>query len=105
MEDHALVDTTGTRWEGDLIVVATGAGFDHLPGTEAVRARLRRVRLQMLETEPYGEVLTTALADADTLRYYPAYGVGPAGPARTAKRDRGAPITSNSSWSSGRTAA
>ena len=31
----------------------------------------------MLETEPYGEVLTTALADADTLRYYPAYGVVP----------------------------
>jgi FAD dependent oxidoreductase TIGR03364 len=77
VEDHALVDTTGTRWEADLIVVATGAAFDHLPGTEAVSARLRRVRLQMLETEPYGEVLTTAVADADTLRYYPAYDVVP----------------------------
>jgi FAD dependent oxidoreductase TIGR03364 len=77
IEEHALVDTTGTRWEADLIVVATGAAFDHLPGTERVAARLRRVRLQMLETEPYGEVLTTALADADTLRYYPAYEVVP----------------------------
>jgi FAD dependent oxidoreductase TIGR03364 len=75
IEDHALVDTTGTRWEGDLIVVATGAGFDHLPGTERVAARVRRVRLQMLETEPYAGELTTALADADTLRYYPAYEV------------------------------
>jgi len=77
IEDHALVDTSGTRWEGDLIVVATGAAFDHLPGTEAVSRRLRRVRLQMLETEPYGEQLTTAVADADTLRYYPAYDVVP----------------------------
>jgi FAD dependent oxidoreductase TIGR03364 len=77
VEDHAFVDTGGTRWEADLVVVATGAAYDHLRGTEAVSARLRRVRLQMLETEPYAEVLTTALADADTLRYYPAYEVVP----------------------------
>jgi FAD dependent oxidoreductase TIGR03364 len=75
VEDHALVDTAGTRWEADLIVLATGAGFDHLPGTERVAARVHRVRLQMLETEPYPGELTTALADADTLRYYPAYEV------------------------------
>lgn len=73
LEDHALVDATGTRWEADLIVLATGAAFDHLPGTEQIAARLRRVRLQMLETEPYAGTLSTALADADTLRYYPAY--------------------------------
>ena len=77
VEDHALVDTAGRRWEADLIVLATGATFDHLPGTERVGARVRRVRLQMLETEPFGEALTTALADADTLRYYPAYEVVP----------------------------
>ena len=29
IEDHALVDTGGTRWEADLVVVATGAAFDH----------------------------------------------------------------------------
>jgi FAD dependent oxidoreductase TIGR03364 len=77
VEDHALVDTDGTRWEADLIVVATGAAFDHLPGTGEIRARVRRVRLQMLETEPFAGELTTALADADTLRYYPAYEVVP----------------------------
>ena len=71
------IDTTGTRWEADLVVVATGAAFDHLPGTERVAAQVRRVRLQMLETEPYPGELTTALADADTLRYYPAYEVVP----------------------------
>ncbi len=37
-EPHALVDTTGTRWEGDLVVLATGAAYDHLPGTEAMAA-------------------------------------------------------------------
>jgi glycine/D-amino acid oxidase-like deaminating enzyme len=51
-ESHALVDTTGTRWEGDLAVLATGAAYDHLPGTQALTTRLRRVRLQMLQTSP-----------------------------------------------------
>jgi len=37
------------------------------------RAPLRRVRLQMFETEPLGEVMTTSLADGDSLRYYPAF--------------------------------
>jgi FAD dependent oxidoreductase TIGR03364 len=72
-EAHALIDTTGTRWEGDLLVLATGAAYDHLPGTEAVAARLRRVRLQMLQTAPFAPRLTTSLADSDSLRYYPAY--------------------------------
>jgi len=72
-EAKAVLDSTGTRWEGDLVVVATGAAYDHLPGTGALAARLRRVRLQMLETAPFGPRITTSLADADTLRYYPAY--------------------------------
>ena len=58
-------------------MVATGASYDQLAGTEAAAARLRRVRLQMLETAPLADRLTTALADADTLRYYPAYEVAP----------------------------
>jgi len=76
-EAHALIDTAGTPWDGDLVVVATGAAYDHLPGSEGLGARLRRVRLQMLETAPFAPRLTTALADADTLRYYPAYEVVP----------------------------
>jgi FAD dependent oxidoreductase TIGR03364 len=77
LDDHAVMDVTGTRWEADLVVVATGSAFDHLPGTETVASQLRRVRLQMLETEPFALALTTSVADADTLRYYPAYGVVP----------------------------
>jgi FAD dependent oxidoreductase TIGR03364 len=76
-EPHAVVDTMGTRWEGGLVVVATGAAYDHLPGTESQARQLRRVRLQMLETAPLGARLTTSLADADTLRYYPAYEAAP----------------------------
>jgi FAD dependent oxidoreductase TIGR03364 len=76
-EPHALVDTTGTRWEGDLAVLATGAAYDHLPGSENVAGRLRRVRLQMLQTAPFSTTLTTSLADSDSLRYYPAYEVAP----------------------------
>jgi FAD dependent oxidoreductase TIGR03364 len=76
-EPHAFRDTTGTRWEGDVLVLAAGAAYDHLPGTEAIASRLRRVRLQMLQTAPFAPRLTTSLADADTLRYYPAYESAP----------------------------
>jgi FAD dependent oxidoreductase TIGR03364 len=77
VETGALRDTAGRRWEGDVVVLATGAAYDHLPGSQAVAARLRRVRLQMLQTAPYEPSLTTSLADADTLRYYPAYEAAP----------------------------
>jgi FAD dependent oxidoreductase TIGR03364 len=76
-ESHALVDTTATRWEGDVAVVATGAAYDHLPGAQALTTGLRRVRLQMLQTAPFAPRLTSSLADADSLRYYPAYEVAP----------------------------
>jgi FAD dependent oxidoreductase TIGR03364 len=70
---RAVVDTAGLRWEGDLVVVATGAAYDHLPAAVPLAARLRRVRLQMFETDPFPGRLRTSLADADSLRYYPAY--------------------------------
>ncbi len=77
VEPRALVDTAGTRWTGDLAVLATGAAYDHLPGSRALAARLRRVRLQMFQTHPFAARLTTSLADADSLRYYPAYESAP----------------------------
>ncbi len=72
-EPRALRDTTGNSWQGDVVVLAPGAAYDHLPGSTTLASRLRRVRLQMLQTAPFGSRLTTSLADADTLRYYPAY--------------------------------
>jgi glycine/D-amino acid oxidase-like deaminating enzyme len=38
-------------------------------------APLRRCRLQMMQTAPLGERLTTSVADGDSLRYYPAFAV------------------------------
>ena len=72
---RAVVDAQRTRWEGDIVVVATGAAYDDLPETAHLAASLRRVRLQMLETAPFPGTMTTSVADADSLRYYPAYEV------------------------------
>ncbi|MCX4451183.1 TIGR03364 family FAD-dependent oxidoreductase [Streptomyces sp. NBC_01789] len=71
-DDHGDVHT------GDAVVLATGAWLGGLvrelagPGLP-----VRRVRLQMMQTDPLGDTLTTSIADADSFRYYPAYG-GPA---------------------------
>lgn len=73
----AVLDAAGGRWEGDVVIVATGAAYDHLPAALPLASRLRRVRLQMFETDPHPQHLTTALADADSLRYYPAYEAAP----------------------------
>ena len=80
VEAHGVRDTSGTRWSGDLVVVAPGAAYDQLSATAAFAPQLRRVRLQMLETAPYHRALTTSLADADSLRYYPAYEATSLGP-------------------------
>jgi FAD dependent oxidoreductase TIGR03364 len=68
-------DHLGERWEADVIVATTGAWHDAVLGDHLASAPLRRVRLQMLQTAPLDEQLTTSLADADSLRYYPAYEV------------------------------
>jgi FAD dependent oxidoreductase TIGR03364 len=73
----AVLDAAGGRWEGDVVIVATGAAYDHLPAALPLASLLRRVRLQMFETDPFPGQLTTALADADSLRYYPAYEPAP----------------------------
>jgi FAD dependent oxidoreductase TIGR03364 len=66
VEDH-----TGARHEADLVVLCTGAahtGVAHVPG-----AALRRVRIQMMQTAPLDEPVTTSIADGDSMRYYPAW--------------------------------
>ena len=66
-------DDRGREWAADLVVMATGATHRGVRGIDLSAAPLRRVRLQMLQTEPYHARLPTSLADADSLRYYPAY--------------------------------
>lgn len=75
---HAVRDHTGQWHRGDLVVLCTGATLTgivgpHLAGFAA--PPVRRVRLQMMQTRPYAQRLTTSVADGDSLRYYPAYEV------------------------------
>ncbi|MFI9613653.1 TIGR03364 family FAD-dependent oxidoreductase [Streptomyces sp. NPDC052023] len=71
---NAVRDDHGDVHQGDVVVLCTGAWLGGLvrelagPGLP-----VRRVRLQMMQTEPLGEPLTTSIADADSFRYYPAY--------------------------------
>ncbi|MER7014115.1 TIGR03364 family FAD-dependent oxidoreductase [Saccharopolyspora sp. NPDC000359] len=66
-------DDTGQRHEGDLVVLCTGAALSGLVREIRPDLPVRRVRLQMMQTEPLGEQLTTSLADGDSMRYYPGY--------------------------------
>lgn len=69
----AVVSSGGQRWAADLVIVATGAAHGGLASAHLSRAGLRRCRLQMMQTAPFHRVLTTAVADGDSLRYYPAF--------------------------------
>ncbi|MGW4272541.1 TIGR03364 family FAD-dependent oxidoreductase [Streptomyces seoulensis] len=73
----AVRDDHGDVHHADAVVLCTGAWLGGLvrelagPGLP-----VRRVRLQMMQTDPLGEPLTTSVADADSFRYYPAYASG-----------------------------
>jgi FAD dependent oxidoreductase TIGR03364 len=74
---HAVRDAGGSWYGGDLVVCCPGADAGGFLAAALGDAPLRRVRLQMLETEPSTASLPAALADADSLRYYPAYAGAP----------------------------
>ena len=57
----------------DLVVVCPGAAHGGLARELAGDLPVRRVRLQMMQTAPLDEPLTTAIADGDSFRYYPAF--------------------------------
>ncbi|MFD5875004.1 TIGR03364 family FAD-dependent oxidoreductase [Streptomyces sp. NPDC060322] len=70
-------DDHGDVHRGDTVVLATGASLGGLVRELAgPDLPVRRVRLQMMQTDPLGEPLTTSVADADSFRYYPAYAGG-----------------------------
>ncbi|MDA8291674.1 MAG: FAD-dependent oxidoreductase, partial [Actinomycetota bacterium] len=86
VEAHAVLDHLGERHEGDLVVCCPGAHPGGFASEHLGSAPVRRVRIQMLETAPFRGALAPALADGDSLRYYPAY----AGAARDALPPQGA---------------
>jgi FAD dependent oxidoreductase TIGR03364 len=74
LEPRRAVDMSGRRHAADLVVLACGAEWGGGALEELTRAApLRRVRLQMLQVDPPSVAPVTAVADADSLRYYPAY--------------------------------
>ena len=77
-----LVTDADTGWVSDHSATAgmatwscwrSGSLRSGLMGAHLAVAPLRRVGLQMISTEALEGDLPTAIADADTLRYYPAY--------------------------------
>ncbi len=71
-----VIDHTGAPHQGSLVVLCIGdrlSGIGGRIGAELADAPLRRCRLQMMETAPTSERITTAVADADSMRYYPAF--------------------------------
>ncbi len=73
----AVRDHTGAWHRCELVVLCPGAAHTGVVGRYLARAvsPVRRVRLQMMQTAPLAERVTTALADGDSMRYYPAYDV------------------------------
>ncbi len=76
-------DDRGRCYEGDLVLMCPGAVHGGLTREIAGELPVRRVRLQMMQTDPLDEPLTTAIADGDSFRYYPGF----AGSALDALRD------------------
>ncbi len=69
----AVVDDRGRRFDADLVLVCPGAAHGGLTRELVGDIPVRRVRLQMMQTAPLGESLTTAIADGDSFRYYPGF--------------------------------
>ena len=71
---NAVRDHTGAWHQCDLVILCPGAAHTGIAGRYLARGGgVRRVRLQMMQTVPLEARVTTALADGDSLRYYPAF--------------------------------
>ncbi|GAA0623068.1 TIGR03364 family FAD-dependent oxidoreductase [Kribbella sandramycini] len=77
VDSGEITDDHQETHAADLVLLCTGAWRSGLIRELTEDLPVRRVRLQMMQTAPLGETLTTAVADADSFRYYPAY-AGPA---------------------------
>jgi FAD dependent oxidoreductase TIGR03364 len=70
---NAVRDHTGAWHQCDLVILCPGAAHTGIAGRYLKAGGVRRVRLQMMQTAPLAGRVTTALADGDSLRYYPAF--------------------------------
>ncbi|MEU8900162.1 TIGR03364 family FAD-dependent oxidoreductase [Nocardia sp. NPDC048505] len=84
-----VLDDQGRRFEADLVLDCPGAAHTGLTRELVGTIPVRRVRLQMMQTAPLGEPLTTAVADGDSFRYYPGF-AGPEVDALNAEQSQSA---------------
>ncbi|WP_406231418.1 TIGR03364 family FAD-dependent oxidoreductase [Nocardia sp. NBC_01009] len=68
-----VADDQGRNHHADLVLDCPGAAHSGLTRELVGNIPVRRVRLQMMQTAPLGELLTTAIADGDSFRYYPGF--------------------------------
>jgi len=68
-----LTDLAGKKYSGDYLAICAGAAHKGFIEEFLDKAPLRKVRLQMASTAPLGAKLGHSLADADSMRYYPAF--------------------------------
>ncbi|MBH0775267.1 TIGR03364 family FAD-dependent oxidoreductase [Nocardia bovistercoris] len=66
-------DDHGRVFAADLVLHCPGAAHNGLTRELAGELPVRRVRLQLMQTAPLGEPLTTAVADGDTFRHSPGF--------------------------------
>jgi len=74
VENRSVRDDHDRRYDADLVLVCPGAAHGGLTREMVGELPVRRVRLQMMQTDPLDEQLTTAIADGDSFRYYPGFG-------------------------------
>lgn len=73
IDGRRVRDDRDRTYDADLVFVCPGASPKGLTRELVGDLPVRRVRLQMMQTEPLGEELTTAIADGDSFRYYPGF--------------------------------
>jgi FAD dependent oxidoreductase TIGR03364 len=91
VREHSVRDGYGEWHSADVVICCTGAAHRGVAAHNGPQP-LRRVRLQMLQTGPLEERLTTSVADGDSLRYYPAY--------EASRRHLGAQNATGAAWKS-----
>jgi FAD dependent oxidoreductase TIGR03364 len=71
-----VIDSSGRQHQGSAVILCVGDRTDGIAGrvgTSLAASSLTRCRLHMIQTAAAEEQVTTALADGDSMRYYPAF--------------------------------
>ncbi len=68
-----VIDSAGKKISGELIAICPGSEHQGFLSEFLESAPLRRVHLQMAATVPFDSALKHSIADADSMRYYPAF--------------------------------